>query len=436
MNRVSNRLSRSALVALLALGGGMAGTGAQATVGYFSNGEGAESKGMVGAGVAADAGVLGMALNPAMGIKIGNGASACLGWFNPSRSTTVDGDMDPMRGGLIPGNYDSDSTSFFIPCGGANWTLNDRSALGFAVYGNGGLNTDYPSNMFAGFANPMDPSTYASTPVGVNLEQLFIQVNYAYQVNDQLALGIAPVFAYQTFEAKGLQPFTQLSTHPDNVTNKGSDSSTGWGVQVGILWEPNSQWDIGLAYRSKMWMSNFDSYKGLFAEQGNFDIPSTVILGAAFTPQSNPDLTITAEWQRIFYGEIDAIANSGMITGMDTMLGADGGAGFGWKDMNVFRLAAIYQANSRWTVRGGVSYNTEFTDNDQVLFNILAPATPQWHASIGATYQVNERWEVTGAYTRAFNGKLSGVSPMNPSMQNTTLQMDQNEVTIGATYRW
>lgn len=57
-------------------------------------------------------------------------------------------------------------------------------------------------------------------------------------------------------------------------------------------------------------VSAFDKYRGLVAQGGDFDIPAMVTLGTAYTPAAAPDWTITGEYQRIFYSNIDAIANS------------------------------------------------------------------------------------------------------------------------------
>ncbi len=39
---------------------------------------------------------------------------------------------------------------------------------------------------------------------------------------------------------------------------------------------------VGLAYQSKMTMSEFDDYADLFAERGGFDIPSSIKAGLSF----------------------------------------------------------------------------------------------------------------------------------------------------------
>jgi len=417
---VNNRLTACTLGLTLALP--LLGSPAMATNGYFTNGYGPEAKALAGAGVAVDTGIMGLAQNPAMGTRVGRGAAGCLSLFSPSRGFTVGG-----AGPLIPGTYESENEIFYVPCGGANFRLNDRSTLGFTIYGNGGMNTEYVGNTFAGLGA-------GTSPLGVNLEQLFISANYSFDVNDSLSLGISPIFAYQRFEATGLQAFAPLSTNPGALTNNGNDSSTGFGINLGLVWEPSDEWTIGAAYRSKMNMDKFDSYAGLYAEQGDFDIPATATLGAAYTPATNQALTLTAEYQRIFYGDVAAIANSGAV--LATPLGADNGPGFGWKDMNVLRIGAIYQMDSKLTLRAGISYASDFIDDNEVLLNTLAPATIKWHGSVGATYALNDRWSLSGAYTHAFKEHKSGANQTAGFGQPVDLFMSQNELTVGLNYTW
>lgn len=397
---------------------------AHATNGYFANGYGAESKGLAGAGVALETNVMGLSINPAFGTEVGNGAEGCLSIFAPDRGFTVGGPAP-----LTPGSYESNNSTFLIPCGGANWELNNGSTIGFTLFGNGGMNTEYPANPFAGLGA-------GTVPLGVNLEQLFLAVNYSWDLNDQLSLGVAPLVAAQRFKAEGLQAFGAFSTSPTAVTNNGDDWSTGFGINLGLAWRPSDEWTIGAAYRSKVNMGEFDRYAGLFAEQGDFDIPALATLGASYTPSSNRALTLTAEYQRIFYSDVASIANSGALLSPATPLGANNGAGFGWQDMDVFRLAAAYQTSDRLTLRGGVSYATDFIEPQEVLFNTLAPATINWHASIGLTYKMQNGWELNGAYTHAFESDITGANQSPGLGQPVTLRMSQNELTIGVAKSW
>jgi len=418
---LKKRAVRGIAAVVLAMGFAQA---AYATNGYFSNGYNADAKAMAGAGVAVNNGVLGLAQNPALGTATGNQSEACINVFLPNRTATVGGAAP-----LTPGSYHSRNSYFIIPCMGANFKLNDRSTLGFLIYANGGMNTEYSGNPFAGLGA-------GSSPLGVNLEQVFISANYAFDVNDSLSVGVAPIFALQRFEAYGLQAFAPLSSNPARVTNQGIDTKTGWGANFGLAWRPSDAWTFGASYRSKINMGKFDRYAGLFAGQGGFDIPATAIVGAAYTPAANPALTLSAEYQRIFYGDVASIANSGALLG-GAPLGAANGPGFGWQDMDVVRLGAIYKANPKLTLRGGISYASDFLKNsNEVLFNILAPATPKWHASIGASYRLSDKLKLTGAYTHAFDAQVIGANLTPGFGQPVGLSMFQNELSIGLSYKF
>lgn len=401
---------------------GAIGTPAEATNGYFANGYDAASKAMAGSAVAVDTGPIGAAVNPALGFDIGNSAGGCVSIFSPhTRGFTVGG-----AALIAPGTYESENDVFYVPCLGANFQLSDRITLGFTAVGNGGMNTEYSTNPFPGGS---------TAPLGVNLEQLIMSANLAYKVNENVTLGFAPVYAFQKFSATGLEGFAGYSSDRANLTNNGNDYSRGWGFNVGILVDVTPNLTFGAAYRSKIDMSEFSQYAGLFAEGGDFDIPATATVGGAYTLPTEPRLTLTAEWQRIFYGDVAAIANPENLFG-SAQLGAANGSGFGWDDMDVFRVGAIWQHSDQLTLRGGVSYATEFTDSSQVLFNTLAPATPQWHVSIGADYRLNENWTVTGSYVHAFDNSLSGTAPVGLGTQPISVFMEQDEVTVGMNYTW
>jgi long-chain fatty acid transport protein len=105
--------------------------------------------------------------------------------------------------------------------------------------------------------------------------------------------------------------------------------------------------------------------------------------------------------------------------------------------MDVFRVAAIWRHDDRWTFRGGVSHASAFIDDDSAVMNTLAPATPQWHASLGASYRINDRWGVTGSWTHAFDNSVTGSNPaLTGVAQPVKIRMSQNEFALGLTYRW
>jgi long-chain fatty acid transport protein len=104
--------------------------------------------------------------------------------------------------------------------------------------------------------------------------------------------------------------------------------------------------------------------------------------------------------------------------------------------MDVVRLAAIWRASDQLTLRGGVSYATDFIDDDQVVFNIIAPGTPKWHVSVGSTYAITENWKLSGGLTHAFSQSFEGTNPFLTPAQPVKLNMHQTEFSLGMGYFW
>jgi long-chain fatty acid transport protein len=104
--------------------------------------------------------------------------------------------------------------------------------------------------------------------------------------------------------------------------------------------------------------------------------------------------------------------------------------------MDIFRIGVEHQTTEQLKLRAGVSYATDFADDAQVLFNILAPATPKVHAALGMTYSINPAWAITGSYAHAFSNSLTGRNPSMTPTQDTKLRMDQDEFAVGFSYRF
>jgi long-chain fatty acid transport protein len=422
---------------------------AYSTNGYMSHGYGIASKGMAGAGMALPQDTLSAFSNPAGLTRLGKRLDAELEFFSPDREYKANADFAPPPSPSVPpGRFKSDNDLFLIPGFGMNLPLDDRSTLGIALTGQGGMNTDYDTATFVNFAapsgTPQNPTGEftATEPTGVDLAQMALGITYARELAPfaglgitRQSLGITPILAVQRFKARGLQPFRALSVSPDNVTNNGYDYSYGGGVRIGWLGSLlHGRLDAGLSYQSKLWMSDFGDYKGLFASGGSFDVPATFNAGLAF--RLTPKLTVVADFRRIFYGDIDALANPNdipinqIMTNPDKRLGGDKGLGFGWQDINVYSVGLQYQVSEKWTLRTGYSDGDEPWKNVNTLFNVLAPATIEKHASVGATYRLDRKNSINFAYTHAFKNTIQGTSTFT-GPQTGYVRMQQDMLQIG-----
>jgi long-chain fatty acid transport protein len=398
-----------------------------ATNGYSPTGFGTVNKGMAGAGVALPQDALAGATNPAGNFFVGERMDIGAALFAPTRGFTADNNAapSPPPSSIPPGSYESDNDLFLIPHFGWNTQIDEESTIGVLVGANGGLNTEYGTDVWRNFNNP---GGTASSPTGVDFAQLFLGVPYARQLTEQHVFGVMPILAVQRFKAEGLEPFQAFSVSPNYVTNNGYDYSWGYGLRVGWLGQFTDRLAIGASAQSRLYMTEFDDYRGLFAEQGDFDIPPTVTAGLSFNVA--PDLTLVADWQRIFFGDVKALSNpnSGFAN-----LGANDGLGFGWKDINIYKLGLQWEYSPKLTWRAGVSHADQLFDNAEALFNILAPATVRTHASLGATYRLDSSNNISFSFTHAFNERIDGQNPTFTGPQTGSVEMYQNELEISWT---
>jgi long-chain fatty acid transport protein len=440
---------------ILALAAAAAPLAAQATDGYFANGYGMKANGMGGAAIAVAQEPFGGAVNPGAMSFLGNEWQLGLSWFQPLREASRTG-SGPAG---IDGAVGSESRSFFIPEFGVNWKYRPDLAFGVTVYGNGGMNTDYPGGQISNQSactnfrggTPVGPYNLlcGNGDLGVNLMQLMIAPYVSWQPMKGHSIGVAPVIAYQRFKAEGLQLFDNpvFSNSPGSVTNNGTDSSWGFGVRIGYMGQFTDQFAIGAAWQSKISMGEFDDYKGLFAQQGGFDIPSSFTIGAAFRPTSQ--WLIALDYQKIFYDDAPSVNNPlaliypclpppfGGQNVRANCLGGDNGAGFGWRNVDVWKIGVQYMLNDRWTLRAGYNHTDNPITPPNITFNIIAPGVVQDQYSAGTTYRIDRDSEVTASFMYAANNSVTGPSffaPFNPALTATTETISMKQYLFGMAY--
>ena len=385
--------------------------GANATNGYFSHGYGMKAKGMAGAATTNTEDTFFGANNPAAAAFVGNRMDLGVDLFSPIREAT----MGNWYGPGMDATVESDDNYHLIPEFGYNRMINPNLALGVTVYGNGGMNTNYAEPAGA-------PVNFFGNPgrLGVDLMQLIIAPTAAYKIAPNHAIGISPLLGYQRFKADGLGGPT--SEH---------DDSFGYGVRVGYLGKITPAVTIGAAYASRMNFDEFDKYSWLFLENGDFDIPENYNVGVSW--QATSALRLALDYQRINYNDVDAVGQPA----------ASGG--FGWDDMDVWKLGVEYKYNKALTLRAGYSH----TDSPikgataaecgagspncmEVTANILAPAVIEDHVTLGFTYTLASGNELTMAYMHAFKNDASGYNVFTTGTDK--IEMYQNS--IGIQYSW
>lgn len=391
-------------------------TSAFATTGYFMHAYSVNSQGNAGTAIANFQDSLTIASNPAGLSWMGKRFDAGLTIFAPDRESEISGNRSGANG-----QYDGNSRKYFlIPDVGYVHPINEQLTAGIAVYGNGGMNTNYKNNPYAVYDN--------SGSAGISLTQAFISPALSWKYADNQSIALAANILYQRFKAQGFDGdvFGGVSANQAAISNRGNDDSYGVGARIGWSAKPTDQLTVGASYSSKIDASRFKKYEGLFAGRGDFDVPESYGVGLNY--QLTPALSVATDYLRINYSDVDSVGNGLDQLFSNNLFGTAQGPGFGWEDINVYKVSATYQASEKLTLRAGYSYNDQPVQNDQTFLNILAPGVVQEHLSVGATWKIDDQQKVSLAYTHALEETVKGQNsiPANFGGGEANLSMSQN----------
>ena len=190
----------------------------------------------------------------------------------------------------------------------------------------------------------------------------------------------------------------------------------------------------------------------LFAENGAFDIPADFKIGVTYRP--NKGLALNFDVEQIWYGDVDSIANpvrnvyacptaGAGGTDLSSCFGGANGGGFGWEDMTIYKIGAQWSSGNDWTWRAGFSHADAPIPDNEVMFNILAPATIEDHLTFGFTRALPSGNEWSMAFLYAFNNKITGPASLtdrmvsgNPFDPTQSIAIDMNQWEIEFAFGW
>lgn len=373
---------------------------AYATNGMAPTGVGQIHKAMGGAATANPQNTMSQGSNPATGAFVDDGFDVGAEIFAPSREA----DFGAALGGVYDGNH---KKAFLVPEVGYKRTLANGLSLGVAVYGNGGMNSDYKPS----FPNPNAPP--GTTEAGINFAQVFISPTISKKINDKHSVGLSVNLVAQQFESKGL------------ITpgRSGKDTATGVGATIGYLGKISPTAMVGISHRFKTSMGGFDKNAPLFngatspnpgvvpgtVTNGQLDVPGATTIGLSF--DLTPKTRVAVDLQRIYYSQVKAIHD-----------------GFKWEDQDVIKLGVKHQLNEKVALLGGFNYGESPIGPLTAGFNIIAPGVVESHLSLGAEIALKKNSSLSVVYMHAFENTVKG--PIGGG-NSVALKMHQDSLGVG-----
>jgi len=283
------------------------------------------------------------------------------------------------------GNALEDNTTVVAPEGGFNYVLSPNMTMGLTISGSGaGVDFGKPAVPVPGAENVKGSQKVAEFSNSVT-----------WKIQPNLAIGLGLIYMVQQVETQGVV----VSPAPGvfvPIPGHGTQTATGFGARVGMLWNATPEVSLGATYKTKTNMSKLDGYATdvLAYSEGKIDIPSEYGIGVAW--KATPALTVAADYLLIEYAGIKAQQDPN---------------GPGWKDQPVFRLGVSWDLDSTWTLRGGLSSNKGQIESSRAAQNFMTPAINDKSYTLGATLKLDKASDLSFSIEMNPSVTLDGSGP-------------------------
>lgn len=347
------------------------------------------------------------AYNPAGMTDVGDRFDLEGAWVHDTGHTRIKNNLAPIPG--INGSHNGMCSKEAFPIGfglnktweiACDWEL----ATGIILYNRNYQKTTYKK------AIPI----LGTSKVGLEYLNETVSPIIAIKWCDSHSIGISLDYQIERLKVNGIQNFEALSVSPKNVTNRGYDYASGWGVTIGYHGQITNELSVGLTYQPRTSMNRMNKYKGFLAGHGRIDIPQKI--GAGISYRFIPCFIVAFDVENIQWSGVRALHNPLLDDGHIAPLGSNGGPGFGFRDQWYYRIGAEWQIDDSWTVRAGYRFANTPVRKNQTAVNLLLLDMVESFATIGATWNVNQCNEVSFVFAYGFENSLHGKNaiPMVP----------------------
>jgi len=276
---------------------------------------------------------------------------------------------------------------------------------GIGIFPQGGMGVDYKDKVKNQIGQT--DSLYS------NLSHMRIVPAAAYQVNEQLSLGIGLQLGYSTFD---------MEYYPKLAMEFKNGKSYSYGARLGALYKANEQVSIGAIYNTKQSFEyegdiKFGSAYGSASGKSkfkDFSWPSEIGIGISYKPFDGLTLGLDVsqlQWSDAVNKPYLAPDIAGFTTIPFTME---------WENQTVIALGGAYKLNDSLTGRIGYNYGKSPVPNKNL--SPLFPAIQESHLTLGVGYATSSPVTIDGYFVYAPEAKQTdSTGSYSEKMSQTTL---------------
>lgn len=403
-------------------------TGLFSQAGHIMQGIGSVNMSMGGAATAQPIDINGpLHWNPA-GISVFDSSilsiNAGLFYSSPELSSTV-----PTPEGPFSGITEDDRGTSIMPAIGFVYGSEEsKHTFGFSAFGISGFGVTFPENNMNPINAPQSMGGFGHLESDYQLLQ--VGLTWAYQITDNISMGIAPTMNYGALE---LAP-NPIASPSQTLGYPVSDQATaiGYGGQFGIFYHSDNGLKLGASYKSPQIFSDFkfDSkyLDGSDAPETAFrmDYPAIYSLGIGY---SVPMIDFALDYRYVDYAGTEGFEASGWTQTASV-------AGFGWESISIVSAGIQYNGINKLPVRLGYTYSTNPITEDLAFFSAPATAIIKNAFQVGAGYEINNKIMLNAVYHYGTSGGATSgqlLSPFFITQDNPLGKIPNSEVSYEMT---
>jgi len=174
----------------------------------------------------------------------------------------------------------------------------------------------------------------------VGLQRTVVAPSYQQRWGDRGTFGITAVLAYQRFASLGLGEVTMREDMPAWPAMSG-ETSYGGGLRVDAGNRIGERLDWTIGYQSRVNMDAFNTYRGVYSDPGQFDIPASASIGLRYA--LTPSMAFDVGAQRVMYSAVTPFTSAALPRRFLALLGSSASPEFAWSDLDVYSAGWTYQ---------------------------------------------------------------------------------------------
>jgi len=350
--------------------------------------------------------------------------NAGLFFSSPELSSTV-----PTQQGPFSGTTEDDRGTSIMPALGMVFgKAESKHTFGVSAFGIRGFGVTFPENAMNPINAPQNMGGFGHLESDYILLQ--IGLTYAYEINNNFSIGIAPTINYGALELAPNPIASPSQTLGYPVSDKAS--AIGYGAQVGVFYDSGNGLKLGASYKSPQTFAEFE-FESKYLDESeapatNFqmDYPAIYSVGLGY---SVPKVDFALDYRYVDYANTEGFEASGWTETASV-------AGFGWESISIISAGLQFNVVEKLPLRIGYTYSTNPITEDLAFFSTPATAIIKNAFQFGVGYELSNNLTLNavmhyGTSGGATSGQL--LSPFLIAADNPLGKVPDSEVSYEMT---